>query len=117
MKKLILRDRNEELVEQWQLHFKKFPEVEIGCGDIFDVPADTIVSPSNSFGFLNGGIDAVYTKRFGTQLQNHLQEHLQEFHSGFLPVGQAVHIPILCPNENYRNLISAPTMEVFIYGC
>ena len=30
--------------------------------------ADAIVSPANSFGFMDGGIDMVYSKRFGWQM-------------------------------------------------
>ena len=49
--KLILRDRSVDLVKEWQSRFKNCPNVEIGCGDIFDIPADAIVSPANSFFF------------------------------------------------------------------
>jgi O-acetyl-ADP-ribose deacetylase (regulator of RNase III) len=110
--KLILRDRNQGMIDAWKVHFKNLPEVEIGCGDIFDTPADAIVSPANSFGFMNGGIDLAYSKRFGWQLQNRLQKHLYENHDGELPVGEATMIPIEVPTESYKYLISAPTMRV-----
>jgi O-acetyl-ADP-ribose deacetylase (regulator of RNase III) len=109
--KLILRDRNPELVEAWQVHFRNLPNVEIGCGDIFDIAAEAIVSPANSFGFMNGGIDGAYAARFGIGLQNRLQQYLLDHHNGELIVGEAVKIPI----ENdfrYYWLISAPTMRV-----
>ena len=33
-------------------------------GSIFDVACDAVVSPANSFGFMDGGIDALYVDRF-----------------------------------------------------
>lgn len=110
--KLILRDRNQDMVDAWKAQFRGVQEVEIGVGDIFDVPADAIVSPANSFGFMNGGIDLAYSKRFGWGLQNNLQKYLYDNHDGELPVGEAVFIPIEKANEPYKYLISAPTMRV-----
>jgi O-acetyl-ADP-ribose deacetylase (regulator of RNase III) len=109
--KLFLRDRSPEVVEAWQLHFRNLPDVEISCGDIFDVATEAIVSPANSFGYMNGGIDGVYSQRFGPQLQSRLQMYLLDNHDGELPVGQAVHIPIEFDTRYYW-LISAPTMRV-----
>lgn len=108
--KIILRDRNLELVNAWKKQFYN-TDVEIGCGDIFDVTADAIVSPANSFAFLNGGIDLAYSKRFGPKLQEDLQKYLLENHDGELCVGEAVYIPI-AGSEDYKFLISAPTMRV-----
>jgi len=112
--KLILRDRNPEMAEAWENQFRGVPDVEIGCGDIFDVKADALVSPSNSAGFMNGGIDLAYSKRFGWGLQAKLQEHLRKFHDGELPVGEATVIPISdkLKSDDYQFLISAPTMRV-----
>ena len=66
MKKLTIRliDRLEPLVAEWQ---KVMPSstVEIVHGDIFSRPADALVSPANSFGFMDGGIDLAYSRRFG----------------------------------------------------
>lgn len=110
--KLILRDRNQDMVDAWKVHFRNVENVEIGVGDIFDVGADAIVSPANSFGFMNGGIDLAYSRRFGWGLQGKLQKHLHEKYDGELPVGEAVLIPIEKPDEPYKYMISAPTMRV-----
>jgi O-acetyl-ADP-ribose deacetylase (regulator of RNase III) len=110
--KLILRDRNQAMIDAWKVHFKNIPEVEIGCGDIFDVPADAIVSPANSFGFMNGGIDLVYSRRFGLELSERLQKQLASRHDGELPVGEAIFTPINLAHEPYKWLICAPTMRV-----
>lgn len=109
--KLILRDRNQGMVDAWKSQFRGVPDVEIGCGDIFDVKADAIVSPANSFGFMNGGIDLAYSKRFGWGLQAKLQKHLFDLYDGELPVGDAVCIAI-DNDPDFKYLISAPTMRV-----
>lgn len=64
----LLRDRNAALVEAWG-EFAAASEVEVSHGDIFDLSADAIVSPANSFGFMDGGIDLVHSQHFGWSLQ------------------------------------------------
>jgi len=107
---VILRDRGAAVVAAWQQHFDGLDNVEIGQGDIFDVTADAIVSPANSFGYMDGGIDAVYIHRFGTGLQSRLQQRLVEEHHGELPVGQAVIVETV--DEEIPWLVSAPTMRI-----
>jgi O-acetyl-ADP-ribose deacetylase (regulator of RNase III) len=68
------------------------------------------VSPANSFGFMDGGIDLVYSKHFGWELQERLQTLIRSDHDGDLPVGQAVVVPTFDKDIPY--LISAPTMRV-----
>ena len=55
--KIVLIDRNPKLVEAWQQAFAVFPEVETLTGDYFQLPADALVSPANSFGIMDGGLD------------------------------------------------------------
>ena len=101
---------NEELVAAWTQEFARIPEVEVSVGDIFGLTADAIVSPANSFGFMDGGIDLIYSRRFGSGLQQRLRELLAERYSGELPVGCAVVVPTGDPQIPY--CISAPTMRV-----
>jgi O-acetyl-ADP-ribose deacetylase (regulator of RNase III) len=109
--KIYLRDRNPEMAEAWNTWFKGAEDVEISCGDIFDGPkTDAIVSPANSFGWMEGGIDLAYSQKFGWDLQARLQKLLKEEHYGELPVGQAV---IVSTNhKDYPWLVSAPTMRM-----
>lgn len=107
---LHLRDRNGAVVSAWQRHFARLPDVHVSQGDIFDLRADAILSPANSFGFMDGGIDLAYTQRFGWQLQERLQDELRQHHLGELPVGQALVIETYDPEIPY--LICAPTMRV-----
>jgi len=107
---LRLRDLDAALVDAWRRHFKNCPGVEVGHGDIFGVTADAIVSPANSFGYMDGGIDAVYLTRFGAGLQWRLQEHLQEHHGGELAVGEAAIVATGALDIPW--LVSAPTMRI-----
>ena len=77
---------------------------------------DAVVSPANSFGFMNGGIDKVYMKLFNgieSIVQNRIMQigiHKNNYRSKYLPVGSAITVQTknnLCPF-----LISAPTMTM-----
>ncbi len=108
--KFLLRDRSSAVVEAWRAEFIEAPDVEVSGGDIFDLSADAIVSPANSFGFMDGGIDLVYSQHFGWGLQERLRERLRSEFDGELPVGQAAIIETL--DRAIPFLVSAPTMRV-----
>jgi O-acetyl-ADP-ribose deacetylase (regulator of RNase III) len=109
--KLFLRDRNMSLCDGWAEAFDGIPDVDISSGDIFAGPkASAIVSPANSFGFMDGGIDQVYTDHFGPGLQKRLQEQIREFHFGEIVVGDAE--VVSTGNPDIPWCISAPTMRV-----
>ncbi|WP_139024921.1 macro domain-containing protein [Bradyrhizobium sp. STM 3843] len=105
-----LRDIDAGVVRAWQKYFKGIDNVRISHGDIFDSAADAIVSPANSFGYMDGGIDLVYLRRFGWELQTRLQAHIRDEHDGELPVGQATIVETFDATIPY--LVSAPTMRV-----
>jgi O-acetyl-ADP-ribose deacetylase (regulator of RNase III) len=108
--KIFLRDKNIDIVNAWSNEFNGYKNVKISCGDIFDIKADAIISPANSFGFMDGGIDLAYSKYFGWELQEALQKRIQEHFYGELPVGLATIIET--KNDNIKYLISCPTMRV-----
>jgi O-acetyl-ADP-ribose deacetylase (regulator of RNase III) len=118
-----LRDLSVPLAAAWGEVFAGVPGVSVSQGDIFstrpgplpddapiDVPADAVVSPANSFGFMDGGIDAVYTHQFGFALESRLQALLAAEHGGELPVGCAVIVETGSPEIPW--CVSAPTMRV-----
>lgn len=106
-----LRDINGELVDAWRAQFSHRADVVVSAGDIFGADAhDAIVSPANSFGFMDGGIDLVYSRRFGWDLQRRLQEQIRSEHAGELPVGTATILET--GDSEFPWLISAPTMRV-----
>lgn len=106
---LMLRDTNPEMVMAWLDEFSEMGPWSIGSNSILSQKADAIVSPANSYGNMDGGIDLAYRNYFGLGIQNRLQKLLSEKYDGFLPVGQAIIVPTL--NERIPHMIVAPTME------
>lgn len=104
-----LRDINASLVTAWSKYFADVAQVRPSFGDIFGVQADAIISPANCFGFMDGGIDLIYSRRFGWQLQERLRQLLRDEYEGELPIGMAVLLGTGDPELPY--LISAPTMR------
>jgi len=99
---------NPDLVSAWADEFKAFPDVHIVEGDILKIAENTIVSPANSYGFMDGGIDRLYTEFFGLQPQTEIQKQIALRPEGYLPVGAAVFVETGHPRIPY--MIAAPTM-------
>lgn len=108
--RLVLRDLNAPIVNAWSNAFAGLANADIAQGNILENAADAIVSPANSFGFMDGGIDLAYSRFFGGTLQMSLQELIRTQHFGELPVGRAVIIDT--KHSAIPFLVSAPTMRV-----
>jgi O-acetyl-ADP-ribose deacetylase (regulator of RNase III) len=108
--KIFLRDLSESIIDAWHTVFAGYPDIEISCGNILDLQKEAIVSPANSFGFMDGGIDLAYSRYFGWDLQKRLQRVIREEYYGELLVGRAVILETR--NKEIKYLISAPTMRV-----
>lgn len=107
--KVYLRDAHPELIAFWKKYFHAF-DVDIAYADIMDVKADAIVSPANSFGFMNGGIDLLYRERFGKDVEKLVMKNIDLHFYGELPVGQAFSVPLR--KQTFKHLIIAPTMRL-----
>lgn len=55
--------------------------------------ADAAIAPTNSFGYLDAGIDGAFARRFGRRLQRALQERIGLDFDGEMPVGEALVLP------------------------
>ena len=77
-------------------------------GSVLEVDAQAVVSPANSYGWMRGGIDAVYAQTFPS-VEQHVRSAVLAYHGGELPVGQALIVPT--DAEKPAWLISAPTMR------
>lgn len=108
--KVFLADIDNELIAQWKFFFKDIPNVSIYKGSIFDNPCDAIISPANSFGFMDGGLDLALSNYLGWHVQERLQEKIKYKHYGELLVGQAEIVET--DNQNFPFLIAAPTMRL-----
>src|SRR5689334_8943337 len=80
--RIILIDRSQLLVDQWKEQFSDCPAVEAIAGDYFQRPADAIVSPANSFGIMDGGLDLAIHDQLGFSVQTRIQEVIVEKHHG-----------------------------------
>jgi O-acetyl-ADP-ribose deacetylase (regulator of RNase III) len=77
---------------------------------------DIYVSPANSYGYMDGGIDEIYSEMF-PDIQKIVQTEINNVSTAktrygklFLPVGSALVVPI--PKSNQKYMVSAPTMDV-----
>ncbi|MEN0066929.1 MAG: macro domain-containing protein [Myxococcota bacterium] len=109
---LHLRDQSPSRVAAWRAHFEDRSEVDVSEGPIFHRTADALVSPANSFGYMDGGIDLVYVEHFGWDLEDRVRQAIAEDWGGELPVGCALIVPTGRPEGDIRWLICAPTMRV-----
>ena len=107
--KITLVDLNKPLVDYWNEAFKDEPRVTAEQGDYFDVPADVMVSPANSFGIMDGGIDLAIRNILGEDVEAKLQEEIAIHFHGELPVGSAILIDT--HHEKWKFLVAAPTMR------
>lgn len=107
---IILCDLNLSLCQSWRGHFGDHERVKVQSQNILEFKADAIVSPANSFGFMDGGIDLAYSQFFGWELQERLQLILNNSFDGECPVGLAVIVPT--GHDSIPYLICAPTMRI-----
>ena len=99
-----------KLIEAWQSFFGHQENVTLIEGDITQTDCDAIVSPANSFGFMDGGLDYALSERFGWDLEKKLQQQIRDLPEGELLVGQA--IVMETGDAKVPFLISAPTMRI-----
>lgn len=108
--RLHLVDYNGHLVNAWVKAFAQFPEVTIEQGDLLAVAEHCVVSPANSYGFMDGGIDAAYRVFFGAQIEQTVQEAVGRRPEGHLPVGAS--LVVRTGHHRVPYMIVAPTMVV-----
>ena len=107
---IYLIDHATHLVDAWKQAFAKMPEVKPLAGDYFQRPADAMVSPANSFGIMDGGLDLAIRCQLGHGVQAKLQTVIVDKYHGELPVGSAEIVPT--GDERWKYLIAAPTMRI-----
>ncbi|SBV91337.1 conserved hypothetical protein [uncultured delta proteobacterium] len=78
-------------------------------GDITKLHVAAVVSPANSYGYMRGGVDLAYTKRFGPGVEHALRAAIATLPEGYLPIGQA--LAVATGDARIPYLVSAPTMK------
>lgn len=99
-----------ELGKAWKQDFASFKNVEIIHEDIIKTNCDAIVSPANSFGFMDGGLDLHLSETFGWHIQDELQERISKSAEKELLIGKSM--ILATKHKEIPFLISAPTMRV-----
>ena len=108
--KILLVDRDAATVRAWRSTFADRDDVEVFEDDYFARPAAAMVSPANSFGIMDGGLDAAIRDTLGHGVQTRVQRAIIDNHHGELPVGAAEVVET--GDERWPLLVVAPTMRV-----
>ncbi len=107
---IVLAAVEDSLVRAWEQFCGDIDGLTIHRGTILEVACDAVVSPANSFGFMDGGLDALYLDHFGPPIQMAVRRAIYEHHHGELLVGAAEIVET--GDERIPYLIVAPTMRV-----
>jgi O-acetyl-ADP-ribose deacetylase (regulator of RNase III) len=109
--KLILVDLQAGFITAAQHFFADLPGVSTFVGSFTDITAyDCMVSPANSFGLMDGGIDAAIIRYFGYPLMSRVQQYILDEYLGEQPVGTSFIVETGNPQHPY--LAHTPTMRV-----
>ncbi len=106
--KLILCDQDQGVVDGWRAQFQERTEVEIQQGSLWEVEADGLVNPGNSFGFMDGGLALQVVEKFGMEIEDAVRGAIREGFAGEILVGQAVVLPT---GGRPPYLVYAPSMR------
>jgi len=106
--RLSLVDADESVAVALGEAFRPFPEVAVAHGDLLAVAQNTVVSPANAHGFMDGGIDSAFRKFFGAAVEVRVREAIGRRHEGYLPIGASLVVPT--GNARIPYMIVAPTM-------
>ena len=90
--------------------FAGVSDVDVTCADIVTVAHEALVSPANSHGFMDGGVDQAYVAFFGADVERLVRERIARRPEGFLPVGAAE--IVATGHVRVPWLVVAPTMEM-----
>jgi O-acetyl-ADP-ribose deacetylase (regulator of RNase III) len=113
--KIIFCDTNNQNLEALKNAFGDLPYFDFKCNQINSVVADCIVSPANSYGLMDGGVDRVINYCLN-YISEKVKNIIQSCYNGEQPVGTCLIIPtysnsspISCP---YKYLAHTPIMRV-----
>ncbi|MBK9579105.1 MAG: macro domain-containing protein [Fibrobacteres bacterium] len=90
--------------------FAPFPEVSVQTGNILAVAHGCVVSPANSSGYMDGGVDAAYRTFFGASFETKVRAAIQSQPNSELPIGSA--IVVATNHHKIPFVIVAPTMTM-----
>ena len=112
--KLLFISIDTKVIDALSEVFKDISNIKCIVGNILDLEYESetmFMSPANSLGFLDGGLDAAYMKMF-PDIQKKVQDKIRTLGKTtalgryYLPIGSAIVVPV----QNNCTLVSAPTM-------
>ena len=106
--KITFVDTDVSVARALEEEFRRFPEVTVLHGDLLKIAHNCVVSPANSYGFMDGGIDRDYATFFGPPLQQKIAAIIASRPEGYLPLGASTLIST--GHSQIPFLILAPTM-------
>lgn len=108
--KLILMAQDVVLYDAFTYHFRPFGDaVQVKMAYFEELDKyDCLVSPANSFGMMDGGMDQAIIDYFGNDLQNNVQKRILELYGGTQPIGTSFIIETGHPTFPF--LAHTPTM-------
>lgn len=110
--RVLLLDPVAELLDAWRVEFAASADmVEVHHGGFQERLGefDALLSPGNSYGQMDGGIDGIIAATF-PKVQRAVWRRIAERHHGYQPVGTAEVIPT--EDDRCGWLVYAPTMRI-----
>jgi O-acetyl-ADP-ribose deacetylase (regulator of RNase III) len=109
--KLILVNPERGLCAAWHKYFAGLANVQIVMAYFEDLPEfDCMVTAANSFGLMDGGIDAAVSRFFGVELEREVQRRILCDYMGEQPVGTSMIVETGHPKHPF--VAHTPTMRV-----
>lgn len=106
---LHLFDMNAQICEAWEKEFAGYSAVDIHNVQLEDAPAaDCLVAAGNSFGIMDGGLDAAMALQFPDVVSN-VREIISSDYKGEIPVGCSAIVPT--GDETFPWMAYTPTMR------
>lgn len=107
--KLHFVDDNSDVANALATAFKDHQEVTVATGDLLRFAKNCVVSPANSQGFMDGGIDRAFVSFFGAGIELRVRDAVGRLPEGRMQIGSS-----LIVNTGHLMipfLLVAPTME------
>jgi len=106
---ITLWDLDPDMVLCWTQRLGRYAGITFGVGDLLRARVDAVVSPANSSGFMDGGIDLAYRNSFGLGIQASFQQLIDARYARTMPGGAAA--LVATSHTRITRLVVAPTME------
>lgn len=106
----VIVDPKPALCAVFHQYFEGLPHLEIVAARFEHLPVfDCMVSPANSFGLMDGGVDAAITDFFGVALMRRVQERILKEFRGEQNVGTSIIVETGHPKHPF--IAHTPTMR------